>query len=89
MHATKDQATRATAPAVGDVIVTGGHHVGGARIMGEILEVRGEPENERYRIRWEDGHESIFHPADGDATTTAPTQAEGTDEGTDTTASGR
>ena len=28
-------------------------------------------------------------PADGDATTTAPTQAEGTDEGTDTTASGR
>jgi len=28
-------------------------------------------------------------PADGDATTTAPTQAEGTDEGTETTASGR
>ncbi|WP_209561715.1 hypothetical protein [Frigoribacterium sp. PvP032] len=28
-------------------------------------------------------------PADGDATTTAPTQAEGTDAGTDTTASGR
>jgi len=28
-------------------------------------------------------------PADGDSTTTAPTQAEGTDEGTDTTASGR
>lgn len=28
-------------------------------------------------------------PADGDATTTAPTQAEGADEGTDTTASGR
>ena len=36
--------------------------------MGEILEIRGEPEHERYRIRWEDGHESIFHPADGEAT---------------------
>ena len=55
-------------PAVGDVIVVGGHSVGSERSMGEILEVRGDPEHERYRIRWEDGHESIFHPADGDAT---------------------
>lgn len=55
-------------PAVGDVIVVGGHYVGGERTMGEILEIRGEPEHERYRIRWEDGHESIFHPADGEAT---------------------
>jgi prolyl-tRNA editing enzyme YbaK/EbsC (Cys-tRNA(Pro) deacylase) len=55
-------------PAVGDVIVVGGHSVGSERTMGEILEIRGEPEHERYRIRWEDGHESIFHPADGDAT---------------------
>ncbi len=55
-------------PAVGDVIVVGGHTVGSERTMGEILEIRGEPEHERYRIRWEDGHESIFHPADGDAT---------------------
>jgi prolyl-tRNA editing enzyme YbaK/EbsC (Cys-tRNA(Pro) deacylase) len=55
-------------PAVGDVIVVGGHYVGSERTMGEILEIRGEPEHERYRIRWEDGHESIFHPADGEAT---------------------
>jgi prolyl-tRNA editing enzyme YbaK/EbsC (Cys-tRNA(Pro) deacylase) len=55
-------------PAIGDVIVVGGHVVGGERMMGEILEIRGEPGHERYRIRWEDGHESIFHPADGDAT---------------------
>jgi len=55
-------------PAVGDVIVVGGHFVGSERTMGEILEIRGEPEHERYRIRWEDGHESIFHPTDGDAT---------------------
>lgn len=55
-------------PTVGDVIVVGGHSVGSERTMGEILEIRGEPEHERYRIRWEDGHESIFHPTDGDAT---------------------
>jgi Ala-tRNA(Pro) deacylase len=64
MQATKDTER----PAVGDVIVLGGHHVGAERTMGEILEVRGESDHERYRIRWEDGHESIFHPADGDAT---------------------
>jgi len=55
-------------PAVGDVIVVGGHVVGGERVLGEILEIRGEPGHERYRVRWEDGHESIFHPADGEAT---------------------
>lgn len=55
-------------PTVGDVIVVGGHYVGNERTMGEILEIRGEPGHERYRIRWEDGHESIFHPADGEAT---------------------
>ena len=54
--------------AVGDVIVVGGHFVGNERTTGEILEVRGSQDHERYRVRWEDGHESIFHPADGDAT---------------------
>ncbi len=64
MHAT-EQTDR---PVVGDVIVVGGRSVGNARTIGEILEVRGAPEHERYRIRWEDGHESILYPADGDAT---------------------
>jgi Ala-tRNA(Pro) deacylase len=64
MYATNDTER----PAVGDVIVVGGHHVGDARNMGEILEVRGDPRHECYRIRWEDGHESIFYPADGEAT---------------------
>ena len=64
MQATKE----AERPAVGDVIVVGGHHVGDVRSMGEILEVRGDSDHERYRVRWEDGHESIFHPADGEAT---------------------
>jgi Ala-tRNA(Pro) deacylase len=55
-------------PTVGDVIVVGGHTVRGDRRFGEILEIRGDPGYERYRVRWEDGHESIFHPADGEAT---------------------
>ena len=55
-------------PAVGDVIVVGGHYVGNERTMGEILELRGELGHERYRVRWEDGHESILYPADGEAT---------------------
>jgi prolyl-tRNA editing enzyme YbaK/EbsC (Cys-tRNA(Pro) deacylase) len=55
-------------PAVGDVIIVGGHSVGGEKMIGEILEIRGDGEHGRYRVLWEDGHESIFHPADGDAT---------------------
>ena len=64
MHATE----RTEQPVVGDVIVVGGHYVGNERTMGEILELRGEPGHERYRVRWEDGHESILYPADGEAT---------------------
>jgi prolyl-tRNA editing enzyme YbaK/EbsC (Cys-tRNA(Pro) deacylase) len=55
-------------PTVGDVIIVGGHVVGSERTMGEILEIRGEAGHERYRVRWEDGHESIFHPTDGEGT---------------------
>ena len=52
---------------IGDVIVIGGHHVGEGRRMGEILEVIGEPGNEHYRVRWEDGRETFFY-ASTDAT---------------------
>jgi uncharacterized protein DUF1918 len=38
---------------------------GGGRRKGEILEVLGREGHERYRVRWEDGHESICYPADG------------------------
>jgi hypothetical protein len=36
--------------------------VGGARRTGEILETLGTPDRPRYRVRWEDGHESIVAP---------------------------
>jgi [lysine-biosynthesis-protein LysW]--L-2-aminoadipate ligase len=49
---------------VGDEIVITGHSVGDAPRTAEILEVLGEPGRERFRVRWEDGHESIFFPAD-------------------------
>ena len=47
----------------GDEIVIRGHTVGAREATGEILEVFGEPGHERYRVRWDDGHESIHYPA--------------------------
>jgi len=48
----------------GDKISVAGHAVGVPGKMGEILEVVGESGHERFRVRWEDGHESIFFPAE-------------------------
>lgn len=50
----------------GDRIVVTGHRVGEPERTGEILELLGEPGHERYRVRWDDGHETIFYPG-GDA----------------------
>ena len=46
----------------GDLIEIHGHKVGESARAGEILEVLGTGEHEHYRVRWEDGHESIFTP---------------------------
>jgi RimK family alpha-L-glutamate ligase len=51
-------------PRPGDEIVITGHAVGDAPRTALILDVLGEPGRERYHVRWEDGHESIFFPAD-------------------------
>jgi RimK family alpha-L-glutamate ligase len=66
--------TRAAAPAsparglpaeVGDQIEIRGQIVGGRPRRAEILEVRGEPGHEHFRVRWEDdGHESIYFLAE-------------------------
>jgi RimK family alpha-L-glutamate ligase len=56
---------------VGDEILITGHSVGDSPRTAEILEVLGEPGHERFRVRWEDGHESIFFPAE-DATIRRP-----------------
>ena len=52
---------------VGDLIVVAGHHVGESRRIAEIVEVLGELPNERYRVRWDDGRESVYFPS-SDAT---------------------
>jgi Domain of unknown function (DUF1918) len=45
----------------GDRIVVESAHVGQPRREGEVLEVvRGERDN--YRVRWDDGDESIYFP---------------------------
>jgi hypothetical protein len=51
-------------PRVGDEIVITGHAVGDSARTAVILEVLGEPGHERFRVRWEDGHESIFFPGE-------------------------
>ena len=51
----------------GDLIVISRHRQGAVEQVGEILEVLGELPQESYRVRWEDGHESLFRPG-SDAT---------------------
>lgn len=46
----------------GDLVVVTGHFVGEPQRIGEILEVLGDEHSRRYRVRWDDGHESIFTP---------------------------
>ena len=48
----------------GDQIVVAGHSVGQSQRSAEIIEVLGETGHERFRVRWEDGHESILSPGD-------------------------
>ncbi len=47
----------------GDAILVSGHAVGETARSGEILEVLGEAGHEHYRVRWEDGRESVFFPS--------------------------
>ena len=47
---------------VGDTIEVARRHPGSSRAAAEILEVLGGGEHERYRVRWEDGHESVYYP---------------------------
>ena len=47
---------------VGDLIVIAGHRLGEPERIVEILEVVGELPHESYRVRWDDGHESLFRP---------------------------
>jgi hypothetical protein len=70
---------------IGDRLVVDGKQIGRSRHTGEIVEVlRGADDSQHYRVRWEDGHESIVfpgtdarveHAGHGDATRPDPTGA--------------
>lgn len=53
---------------VGDRVVVESERVGQAAREGEIVEVLGSASEVHYRVRWQDGHESIFFPSAGSAT---------------------
>lgn len=46
----------------GDIVVITGHRLGEVERTGEILEVLGAVAKPHYRVRWEDGHETVFYP---------------------------
>lgn len=52
---------------VGDRIIVESEHVGTPTREGEILEVIQGEVGVRYRVRWADGHETIFTPSVGSA----------------------
>jgi hypothetical protein len=52
---------------VGDRIVVESPQVGTPDREGEILEVLEGEISVRYRVRWQDGHESVFTPSAGSA----------------------
>ncbi|MBI4258935.1 MAG: DUF1918 domain-containing protein [Actinobacteria bacterium] len=52
---------------VGDRIVVESEQVGTPTREGEILEVTEGDLGVRYRVRWSDGHVSVFRPSAGSA----------------------
>ena len=55
-------ATETKTSKAGDLLIISGHRVGEPQQIGEILEVLGTHQHRHYRVRWDDGHESIFFP---------------------------
>ena len=56
---------QATGVARGDVVEVGARRVGDHARTGKILGVLGDKSHPHYRVRWEDGHESVFYPHEG------------------------
>lgn len=48
---------------MGDHILVESRKVGGGRKSGEVVEVIEGSGGKHYRIRWEDGHETIMYPS--------------------------
>jgi hypothetical protein len=48
---------------MGDEIVVDSNELGHPPRRGEVLEVLGTGETQHYKVRWDDGHESLFVPS--------------------------
>ena len=46
----------------GDRVIVEGNKVGQTRRSGQILDVIRVREGQHYRVRWDDGHETVFYP---------------------------
>jgi hypothetical protein len=46
----------------GDVVEIAAHRVGTPARTGEVVAVLGTRGSEHFRVRWEDGHESVLYP---------------------------
>ena len=57
---------------VGDHIVIETTQLDAARRHGEVVEVIGENDRRHYRVRWQDGHESVYFPGPDARVTPAP-----------------
>lgn len=57
---------------VGDRLVVESERVGQPAREGTILEVIEATYGTRYRVRWDDGHESTIRPSAGSARTESP-----------------
>ena len=59
---------------VGDRITLESNRVGGGTRTGEVVEVISREAGEHYRIRWDDGHETVLFPS-SDATVERTTRS--------------
>lgn len=57
---------------VGDRVIEESEQVGHHGREGEVVEVLGEGDNVHYRIRWEDGRETVLFPSSGSITFVHP-----------------
>jgi hypothetical protein len=59
---------------VGDRIIVESETVGQPTREGEVLEVLPGATGPRFRVRWQDGHESVFTPSGGSTRVITPTR---------------
>ena len=63
--------------AAGDEILVDSQRAGAPTREGRILEILEQPYGTRYRVLWDDGHESVIHPIAGTVRVRHPGSANG------------